>query len=92
MANPTSRGQQRDKPFRDALRMELAAAGDDHKLLRAVAVALIGKATDGEQEILDIQPDSLHQRSPLFIGSADMMSELEECLRAKSFANENPYH
>ena len=24
MANPTSRGQQRDKPFRDALRMEAA--------------------------------------------------------------------
>ena len=51
-----------------------------------------GKATDGEQDILDLQPDSLHQRSPLFIGSADMMSELEECLHAKSFANQNPYH
>ena len=31
MANP--RGQQRDKPFRDALRMEIAAAGEDHKAL-----------------------------------------------------------
>jgi hypothetical protein len=26
MANPTSRGQQRDKPYRDALRMEAALA------------------------------------------------------------------
>lgn len=51
-----------------------------------------GKSTDGEQSILDIQPGSLHQRSPLFIGSADMMCELEECLNAKAFANENPYY
>jgi len=36
-----------------------------------------GKATDGKQRILDIQPAELHQRSPLFIGSKDMMEELE---------------
>ena len=36
-----------------------------------------GKATDGRQRILDIQPAELHQRSPLFIGSKDMMEELE---------------
>jgi len=36
-----------------------------------------GKATDGKQRILDIQPTELHQRSPLFIGSKDMMDELE---------------
>lgn len=46
MANP--RGQQRDKPFRDALRMEIAAAGEDHKALRRVARALIDKAADGD--------------------------------------------
>lgn len=51
-----------------------------------------GKATDGERNILEIQPDSLHQRSPLFIGSANMMDELEECLNAESFVNTNPYH
>jgi hypothetical protein len=42
MANP--RGQQRDKPFRDALRMELAAAGEDHKALRDIARNLILQA------------------------------------------------
>ena len=31
----------KDKPFRDALRMELAAAGEDHKALRAIARNLI---------------------------------------------------
>ena len=46
MANP--RGQQRDKPFRDALRMEIAAAGEDHKALRLVASALIAKASEGD--------------------------------------------
>lgn len=39
-----------------------------------------GKATNGEQRILDIQPQQLHQRSPLFIGSKLMMEELENCL------------
>ncbi len=28
-----------------------------------------GRATDGTQRILDIVPDDLHQRVPLFIGS-----------------------
>ena len=36
-----------------------------------------GKATDGKQRILDIQPKELHERSPFFIGSKDMMAELE---------------
>lgn len=30
-----------------------------------------GACTDGRRRILDIQPDSLHQRTPLFIGSED---------------------
>ncbi len=36
-----------------------------------------GKATNGKQRILDIQPTELHQRTPLFIGSKLMMEELE---------------
>ncbi|HEY5406651.1 MAG TPA: class 1 fructose-bisphosphatase [Ginsengibacter sp.] len=39
-----------------------------------------GKATDGIQRILEKQPTELHERTPLFIGSAAMMAELEECL------------
>ena len=39
-----------------------------------------GKATDGTQRILEKQPTELHERTPLFIGSAAMMAELEECL------------
>lgn len=37
-----------------------------------------GKATNGLQPILDVQPTELHQRSPLFIGSRKMMEELEQ--------------
>lgn len=39
-----------------------------------------GKATNGKQRILDIQPTGLHQRSALFIGSKLMMEELESQL------------
>lgn len=36
-----------------------------------------GKATNGKIPILDVQPTELHQREPLFIGSKEMMEELE---------------
>ena len=39
-----------------------------------------GRATDGKQRILDIHPTELHQRTPLFIGSSEMMDELESYL------------
>ncbi len=36
-----------------------------------------GKATNGLQNILEVQPTELHQRSAFFVGSKDMMDELE---------------
>lgn len=42
-----------------------------------------GKATNGAQRILEIQPTELHQRSAMFIGSKDMMAELETCRNGK---------
>ena len=30
-----------------------------------------GMATDGKQRILDIKPTTLHERSPIFIGSKE---------------------
>ncbi|MBS1764743.1 MAG: class 1 fructose-bisphosphatase [Bacteroidetes bacterium] len=39
-----------------------------------------GKASDGFSRIMDIQPSSLHQRTPLFIGSSDMVSKAEEMM------------
>jgi fructose-1,6-bisphosphatase I len=39
-----------------------------------------GKASDGFNRILDAQPTSLHQRTPLFIGSAEMVTKVEEMM------------
>lgn len=36
-----------------------------------------GIATNGIQKILDIEPAALHQRTPFFVGSIDMMEELK---------------
>jgi len=37
-----------------------------------------GRATDGERRILDIRPDELHQRTPLYIGSKNDVLVAEE--------------
>ena len=39
-----------------------------------------GMATDGKRRILEIQPEELHQRSPLFIGSRQMVEEVMEMI------------
>lgn len=51
MARPKG-AQNKDKPFREALRMELAEAGDNHKALRRVARALIAKAAEGDVQAI----------------------------------------
>ena len=62
MANP--RGQQRDKPFRDALRMEIAAAGEDHKALRRVAGALLNQAYTGDMQAIRELADRMDGKVP----------------------------
>jgi len=42
-----------------------------------------GKASSGKQRIMDIQPQELHQRVPLFLGSHDDVELLEEFLSGK---------
>jgi fructose-1,6-bisphosphatase I len=37
-----------------------------------------GYASDGTGPILDTQPTSLHQRTPLFIGNKDLVEKAEE--------------
>jgi fructose-1,6-bisphosphatase I len=39
-----------------------------------------GKATDGKNRILDIEPTSLHQRVPFFVGSKEMVEKAESLL------------
>lgn len=40
-----------------------------------------GKASDGRSRILELQPSSLHQRTPLYIGSADMVDMVEHYIK-----------
>lgn len=42
-----------------------------------------GKATDGTRRILEIEPTELHQRSPLVIGSTEMVDKVEEFLKSE---------
>jgi fructose-1,6-bisphosphatase I len=42
-----------------------------------------GRATNGKERILDILPRSLHQRTPLFIGSEEDVLEAEAFYQGK---------
>jgi fructose-1,6-bisphosphatase I len=42
-----------------------------------------GKATNGKMDILDIVPTSIHQKTPLFVGSEENINELMEFLRGE---------
>lgn len=42
-----------------------------------------GKATTGEQRIMEVQPNKLHQRIPLYIGSRKMVVTAEAFLRGE---------
>lgn len=46
-----------------------------------------GKATDGHRRILDIQPQYLHERTPIFIGSTAMVEKVEKFIQLKAVAN-----
>jgi fructose-1,6-bisphosphatase I len=36
-----------------------------------------GKATDGKKRILDIRPKNLHERTPFYVGSKNMVEKVE---------------
>ena len=55
-------------------------------LYEAAPLAMIceqagGRASDGEQNINDIVPEGLHQRTPLYLGSTEFVDMAEEFLR-----------
>jgi len=66
-----------------------APRGKLRLLYEAAPLALIvaqagGRASDGQSDILDVEPDALHQRTPLYIGSADLVGMAESFLREDS--------
>lgn len=42
-----------------------------------------GKASNGEKRILDVIPESLHQRTPIYLGSEQDVTDCEEFLQGK---------
>src|SRR5262245_17303443 len=50
-------GRPKGKPFRDAVMMEIASAGDDHKALRKIAAALLAKAAGGDVAAINALAD-----------------------------------
>lgn len=39
-----------------------------------------GRSSDGERSLLDIEPDGLHERAPVHVGSTELIDRLEEAL------------
>ena len=60
--------QRRAKLFAEALRMEIAAAGDDHKALRRVARALLNQAYNGNVAAIAMIADRLDGKVPQPVG------------------------
>jgi hypothetical protein len=72
MAGRPPGAQNKDKPFRQALRMELAAAGEDLKRLRAIARALLDKAETGDTAAIKELADRLDGRpAQAVVGDAE---------------------
>ena len=46
-----------------------------------IAIQAGGRASDGYRSFLEIKPATLHQRSPFYAGSANMVKKIEEFLR-----------
>ena len=40
-----------------------------------------GKATTGVMNVLDVQPEAIHQRVPIFLGSTDDVNDVEACFQ-----------
>lgn len=50
--------------------------------LAFIAAQAGGRASDGKRDILEIEPESLHQRVPLFLGTSEFVDLAEQFLRA----------
>jgi hypothetical protein len=60
--NPS--GRPKARPFRDALNMQIAEAGEDHKALRRIALALLDKAASGDVQAIKEVADRLDGKVP----------------------------
>lgn len=64
MAGNANSGRKQEKPFRDALRLELAAADKDGRGLRAIARKLIEAAEEGKMDAIKEMADRIDGKVP----------------------------
>lgn len=64
MAGTANSGRRQEKPFRDALMMAIADAGEDRKALRAVAAKLLKKAEEGDMNAIKELADRVDGKVP----------------------------
>ena len=68
MAGNANSGRKQEKPFRDALRVEIAEAGENPKALRNIAKKLIALAEDGDMQAIKEFADRLDGKVVQTIG------------------------
>ncbi len=82
MAGNANSGR-REKPFAEALMMELKAAGKDSRKLRSIASQLIAKAEAGEGWAIQVLADRLDGRPAQQVAlEHDVTGDLKDLLEA----------
>lgn len=74
-------GKPKERPFRDALMMEIAKAGEDRKALRAVAAKLLEKAEQGDIQAIKEIADRMDGKVPQAIEGGDEPIKTENVFR-----------
>ena len=81
-------GRPKEKPFADALRMEIAAAGEDHRALRRVARKLIENAEAGDIRAIRELADRLDGK-PIQAVDANVDVSTDPLAELIKYVNEN---
>lgn len=81
MAGNANSGRKQEKPFRDALRMEIADAGENSKALRNIAKKLIQQAEAGDMQAIKEFADRLDGKAVQQV-DADVKLGIEDLIAA----------
>jgi hypothetical protein len=84
------RGQQRDKPYREALRMELAAAGENMMALREIAKVHIAKCKEGDMQAIKELANRLDGRPAQILDLPDSNPKLTKIVHEYVHVTEPP--
>lgn len=69
--NKLAKGGRKEKPFRDALKMEIAAAGEDQKALRKIAAKLLDMAYGGDMQAISMVAERMDGKVPQGVVGGD---------------------